>query len=160
MSELIFWITFVSNERGMFSKTAEYGIRAMIFIMLNSLSEKRVSLKEISAEIDSPESFTAKILQSLARAKVVDSIKGPKGGFEINKDKLEEIKLIEIVEVLDGNKVFAGCGLGLKQCDATKPCPLHDHFLEVRESLKKMLMTNKVADLARGLETGLSFLKR
>lgn len=144
----------------MFSKTTEYGIRAMIFIMSNSLQDQRVRLKEIAAAIDSPESFTAKILQNLSKANVVDSVKGPHGGFEINKDKMQTLTLIDVVIALDGNKLFEGCGLGLKACNSEKPCPLHQHFLEVRTKITAMLVENKIIDLAQDLQTGLSFLKQ
>lgn len=144
----------------MFSKTTEYGIRAMIFIMSNSLQDQRVRLKEIAAAIDSPESFTAKILQNLSKANVVDSVKGPHGGFEINKDNMQTLTLIDVVIALDGNKLFEGCGLGLKACNSEKPCPLHQHFLEVRTKITAMLVENKIIDLAQDLQTGLSFLKQ
>lgn len=160
MSEINFCFIFVPNKATMFSKTTEYGIRAMIFVMSSSLEDKRVRLKEIAAAIDSPESFTAKILQTLSRANVVDSVKGPHGGFEINKDKMQTLALIDVVIALDGNKLFDGCGLGLKACNSSKPCPLHEHFLEVRTRLKVMLVENKIIDLAQGLQSGLSFLKQ
>ena len=69
----------------MFSKACEYGIKATIFIASNSYEKQRVSLKEIAKEIDSPEAFTAKILQNLVRHKIINSVKGAYGGFEIEK---------------------------------------------------------------------------
>ncbi|MGB0369618.1 MAG: RrF2 family transcriptional regulator, partial [Flavobacteriales bacterium] len=63
----------------MFSKACEYGIRATLFIAQNAAESNRVSLKEISKKINSPEAFTAKILQQLARNKIIVSYKGPHG---------------------------------------------------------------------------------
>ena len=71
----------------MFSKACEYGIKATIFIAIKSCEDKRVNTKEISQEINSPAAFTAKILQALVRHKVIDSVKGPHGGFQIKKIK-------------------------------------------------------------------------
>jgi len=80
----------------MFSKACEYGIKASIFIAVNSNAGKRVSTKEIAKEINSPQAFTAKILQDLVRHKVINSIKGAYGGFEIDKNDIALIKLTQI----------------------------------------------------------------
>lgn len=144
----------------MFSKACEYGIRATLYIAQRSLGGERVSLKGIAEEIESPEAFTAKILQQLARNKVVKSVKGPNGGFEIPKESLEDIKLSDIVDAIDGDTIYKGCGLGLKACNALKPCPVHDQFAAVRDALKEMLEGTSLYALATGLEEGLTFLRR
>lgn len=144
----------------MFSKACEYGIKATIFIAQKSMHAMRVSLKEIAKEIDSPEAFTAKILQSLARNGLVDSHKGPTGGFEMKRTKMDTIKLYDVVKAIDGDTIFHGCGLGLKQCDARRPCPVHDKFVVVRENLTHMLQNTTMYELATGVDIGLTHLKR
>lgn len=144
----------------MFSKACEYGIKATIFIAVSSLNDIRVSLKEIAKEIDSPEAFTAKILQSLAKNGLVNSHKGPTGGFQMERTKMDTIKLYDIVNAIDGDSLFHGCGLGLKQCDATKPCPVHDKFVVIRKDLTYMLQNTTMYELASGLDIGLTHLKR
>ena len=144
----------------MFSKACEYGIRATLYIAQKSLGGERSGLKDIAREIDSPEAFTAKILQQLARNQILKSVKGPYGGFELSKENMETIKLSHIVDTIDGDSIYKGCGLGLKECNADKPCPVHDKFLVIREELKKMLETTTLFELATNLETGFAFLKR
>lgn len=144
----------------MFSKACEYGIKAALYIATQSLQGERVMLKEIAREINSPEAFTAKILQQLARHRIVDSLKGPYGGFLIEKKRISEIRLSEIVSAIDGDSIYRGCGLGLEQCNAKQPCPLHDKFVDIRNSLRKMLENTSLYELASGLEVGLTFLKR
>lgn len=144
----------------MFSKACEYGIRATIFIALNSLEDKRVSLKDIAEEIDSPVAFTAKILQQLARNSIVDSVKGPAGGFEISPEQIRLIRLSQVVDAIDGDDIYRGCALGLKDCDANKPCPMHDRFVVIRDNLQEMLESTTLHTLASDLEVGRTFLKR
>ncbi|MCB0631259.1 MAG: Rrf2 family transcriptional regulator [Saprospiraceae bacterium] len=144
----------------MFSKACEYGIRAALYIATQSLQDERVMLKEIAQEINSPEAFTAKILQQLSRHQIVDSLKGPHGGFLIEKKRIDEIRLSEIVRAIDGDNIYRGCGLGLEQCNAQQPCPLHDKFVDIRNNLRKMLESTSLYELATGLEIGLTFLKR
>lgn len=144
----------------MFSKACEYAIRATIYIAVQSNQDNRVGLKDISKEIDSPEAFTAKILQQLAKSNIIDSIKGPNGGFEIEKKNMSKIKLSQIVMAIDGDTIYKGCGLGFKQCSEKQPCPVHDKFKIVRDELKHMLETTNVLELSVGLKKGLTFLHR
>jgi Rrf2 family protein len=143
----------------MFSKACEYGIKASIFIAISSYEGRRVSPTEISKEIDSPTAFTAKILQALVKHNIVNSIKGAHGGFEIEKTKISKIKLSQIVNAIDGDKVYSGCGLGLHTCDEDHPCPVHDKFKIVRTELKEMLENTNLEQLALDIKSGVAFLK-
>ncbi|WP_285656244.1 Rrf2 family transcriptional regulator [Allomuricauda sp. NBRC 101325] len=144
----------------MFSKACEYGIRAAVYVTLQSLEGRRVSVGEIGEEIDAPVAFTAKILQQLTRNNIIHSVKGLHGGFEIERVDMDNVKLNMIVKAIDGDKIYTGCGLGLKECNAQKPCPLHDKFLDIRTDLRNMLESTSLFELANGLEVGLTYLKR
>lgn len=143
----------------MFSKACEYGIKAAIFIATKSYEGQRVSPKEIASEINSPQAFTAKILQALVRNNVINSIKGAYGGFEIEKHRIAQVKLAEIVNAIDGDSIYSGCGLGLEKCDENHPCPVHDKFKGVREELKMMLENTTLEELALNIKSGASFLR-
>ncbi len=143
----------------MFSKTCEYGIRATIFIASQSYQGQRVGLKDIAKKIDSPEAFTAKIMQILSKNNIIQSIKGVGGGFEIPKDTMNQIKLAQIVTALDGDNVFTGCGLGLTHCSEEHPCPMHDKFKSIRNELADMLENTNLEELAIGIKSGDTFLR-
>jgi Rrf2 family protein len=144
----------------MFSKACEYGIKAAIHLARLSEKGQRSNLKQVAKAINSPEAFTGKILQSLARNEIILSRKGPTGGYEIPKSKLSTITLSDIVNAIDGGKIYTECGLGLKNCNAAKPCPLHFQFKAIRDDLQQMLEATSVQDLANELHQGLAFLKR
>ena len=143
----------------MFSKACEYGIKASIFIAISSRQGRRVSPKEISEQIASPQAFTAKILQDLVRANIIKSVKGAYGGFEIDKNDISKIKLNQIVNAIDGDSIYNGCGLGLETCDENHPCPVHDKFKLIRAELKNMLENTNLEQLALDIQSGVSFLK-
>lgn len=143
----------------MFSKACEYGIKASIFIAIKSYDDQRVTPKEISKEIDSPQAFTAKILQALVHHNIINSVKGAHGGFEVDKGNLSEIALSQIVKAIDGDAVYSRCGLGLKQCDENHPCPVHDKFKSVRNDLQHMLEHTTLEELALNIKSGATFLK-
>ncbi|MFA5245402.1 MAG: Rrf2 family transcriptional regulator [Pedobacter sp.] len=144
----------------MFSKACEYGIRATIYIAEQSRHDRKVSLKDVTRAIESPEAYTSKILQQLSRSKIINSDKGPTGGFSMNKQELDEVKLSTIVSAIDGDEIYKGCGLGLKKCNEKMPCPVHNQFKLIRDELKKMLETTTIKSLSTDLEKGLTFLKR
>lgn len=143
----------------MFSKTCEYAIRAMIFIAQKSKDGSKVGIKEIASGIDSPEHFIAKILQELCRRKLLQSLKGPNGGFYLDGEAFK-CSLADIVKVIDGDKLFIGCGLGLKQCSETHPCPMHHEFKSIRKNMQTMLERAKLNEFTEELEKCLTFLKR
>ena len=143
----------------MFSKSCEYAIKATIFIASKSGENRKVGLKEIATAIDSPLAFTAKILQKLSKNDIVNSVKGVSGGFEILQERLSSIKLMQIVEAIDGNGVFSGCGLGLESCSEEHPCPVHYEIKEIKGKLVTMLETTSLKELASGVISGNSFLK-
>lgn len=144
----------------MFSKACEYGIKAVIYIAEQSHYDRKVSLKDVSKAIESPEAYTSKILQQLSRNNIIHSSKGPAGGFLMDKQTLDKVTLSSIVSVIDGDSIYKGCGLGLKKCNEKMPCPVHHQFKIIRNDLKTMLETTTVKGLALGLENKLTFLKR
>ena len=131
----------------MFSKACEYGIKSAIYIAEQSQLDRKVSLKEVAKAIGSPEAFTSKILQQLSRDAIINSDKGPTGGFSMDKQQLETIKLSSIVFSIDGDSIYKGCGLGLEKCNEKMPCPVHHQFKKVRDDLKNMLESTTIKSL-------------
>ncbi len=142
----------------MFSKSCEYAIKALIFVAQKSKEEARVGVKEIAKGIGAPESFIAKILQELGRKNLLQSMKGPNGGFFMEKTHLKT-SLSDIVTAIDGNKIYNDCVLGLKACSQKNPCPVHNEYKEVKRGLIKMLESNTISDFNEKLNSGNFFLK-
>ena len=143
----------------MFSKTCEYAIRALIYIAQKSKDGSRIGIKDIALGIDSPEYFIAKILQDLSRKGFVQSAKGPNGGFYMDDANLEQ-SVADIVREIDGDKLFSGCGLGLKECSEDHPCPIHNDFKHIRQEIKTMLEESRIQLFVENLDLKLTFLKQ
>ncbi len=142
----------------MLSNACKYAIRALIYLASRSKGDQKVSIREISAEVDSPLPFTAKIMQSLSKQGLVSSLKGPNGGFFLEAAQAE-VALIEIVKAIDGLQMLHGCGLGLKSCSESHPCPIHADFSLIREGFNKLLKEKTIRSLAIELQEGGSNLK-
>lgn len=144
----------------MFSKSCEYGIKAVIYITQQSIKNNRVKLNDIAEAIDSPAAFTAKTLQLLSKAQIIRSVMGQLGGYEIDLDRCDSLTLYDIVHLIDGEKLFSGCGLGLVDCNAKEPCPIHDQFSILRKDLKIALQKTSLKEFAVHLNSGSIHLKR
>ncbi|WP_285058891.1 RrF2 family transcriptional regulator [Pedobacter ginsengisoli] len=144
---------------GIFSKTCEYAMRAVFFIAHRTANGGRVGIKEIATGINSPEHFLAKILQDLGRRNIIKSAKGPNGGFFMDDVTLKR-RLSEVVEAVDGNGLFTGCGLGLDYCSETDPCPLHNEFKAIRERIHQMLENTTIEEFNEDLNLGVTRLKK
>jgi Rrf2 family iron-sulfur cluster assembly transcriptional regulator len=148
------------NKMNMFSKTCEYGIKAIIYIATQSIEEHRVKIGDVAKQSGTPKAFTAKILSLLTKSNLINSHTGPYGGFDIDISKMKSIKLFDIVKAIDGDSIYNGCGLGLNECNNDLPCPMHDRFVKVRKEIKQMLTSTTIYDLALGLKSGKTVLKR
>ena len=142
----------------MFSKTCEYAIKAMIFISQRTKDGERVGVKEVAKSIDAPEHFIAKILQELGRKRLLQSAKGPNGGFYLENINLKS-SLADIVKAIDGDKIYTECVLGLKACSLKNPCPVHFQYKEIKADIIKLLEGNTIANFNEKLDSGKFFLK-
>ncbi len=128
----------------MFSRACEYAIKIMIFIAANEQEGRRTNLKDVTEAIASPEAFTAKILQQLVKGRLLESFRGPGGGFVLPRGR--EVLLHDIVVTIDGEHLLKDCVLGLPECSGENPCPVHDKFITIRNHLNETLLSTKVND--------------
>lgn len=143
----------------MFSKTFGYALRAATFVAVHGKEGKKVGLQELSHSLDIPHHFLGKIMQDLVRHGIVDSTKGPSGGFYAN-DRTVETPLLDILKITDGSLVFDQCALNIKRCNAAQPCPLHHDFAACRDGMLKAMSEKTVGTLAADVEGGAVFLAR
>ena len=133
-----------------YSRSSEYAIRA--FVHLAQVPDGRYAMvKNIAESEDIPAHFLAKILQQLARKGLLRSSKGPTGGFALRVDA-EDIRLLDIVEALDGLAPYQQCASGLAECNDDMPCSMHDSWVALRSRIMDYLGKNSIADLAKALE--------
>lgn len=140
------------------SKTCEYAIRAMIFIAQKCRGGEKISAKNIAAGIDAPIYFTGKILQDMSNKGLVQSAKGPTGGFYLDEHSWHG-SLADVILAIDGADFFTKCGLGLKQCSESHPCPIHDSYKKIRNDMKNILGNARFETFVKKLDTNKTFLR-
>lgn len=145
------------NSIAMISKSCKYAFRATIFLASKSEEDVKMSVKEIAAEIEAPQAFTGKVLQILKKHRIINSLKGPYGGFFCEKRHLK-LQAIQIVNAIDGLAIFNECILGLHDCSDAHPCPMHNQHMKTKKLLLKSFEETTIADLAEGLNSGNVFI--
>ncbi|KXK39546.1 MAG: Rrf2 family transcriptional regulator [Saprospiraceae bacterium] len=141
----------------MLSQTCKTAIKAVIYLSIRSEAGKKTSIKEISEKINASEHTIGKTLQTLVRHKIINSVKGPNGGFYL-QDEQQNQALSNIVETIEGKEVFKECGLGLSMCSESHPCPIHFDYKVARDLIEKIFREKKVKDLRDPVNDGLAFL--
>lgn len=129
-----------------FSRQCEYALQAVVFLALRREGE-RTSIKGLTKKLDIPYHFLAKILQDLSRKGLLESLKGPGGGFSLGKP-VRDITLLHIVEAIDGVDFTRKCVMGFAECSGKQPCAVHEKWAALRDGIHSMLVSKNVAQLA------------
>lgn len=141
----------------MLSNTCKTAIKAVIYLCSKFEKEENSGIKEIAEFINANEHTVGKILQTLVKQNVINSLKGPTGGFYISKEQRNQ-PIIQIVEAIDGKQIFKSCGLGLSQCSPAHPCPIHNEYKEARDHIEKLFREKDVLDLCKPVSKGHAYL--
>ncbi len=104
--------------------------------------------REIAESEQIPMAFLWKILQNLARRRLIRSFKGLRGGYELAQPA-DQLTLKMIVEATDSTDRMGRCVLGLPDCSDDNACPLHKTWKGLRAEMAAMLQQNTLADLAK-----------
>lgn len=143
----------------MLSNTCKYAIRAVIYLAFHHQAGKRIGIKQISDDLDIPMPFLGKVLQGLAKKKLLCSSKGPHGGFGLGKDGLK-LTLFEIVEAIDGSDIFCNCLIGNHCCcDGEKSCPVHEKFHPIRHDFVEFFKHQTVGDVVEKMSGEDDFIR-
>ena len=128
-----------------FSKKCELGLQAVLFLSIKK-DKMILNAMEISQELKVPKEFVSKVLQILTDSGIVGSKKGKSGGFYLAK-RPSQIKLIDIVDAIDGKSIFENCVLGFPGCSNDNPCPVHNKWGKLRDDAYKMLSEETLEQL-------------
>jgi Rrf2 family protein len=130
------------------SKSFGYALRGILYVALMDKDGRKVQLDEIAGKLSVPRYFLAKIMKKMVKEKILNSARGPYGGFFLN-NKTQEIRLIQLVEITDGLSLFDSCVLRLGSCNAINPCPLHNHMSNLRSEVLERFSNTTIGDLVR-----------
>jgi len=131
----------------MFSKTCKYGIRAVLYLAVNSGEDEKLGLEQIAENLSVPKPFLAKLLQQLTKNRLISSTKGRNGGYYLS-DSNKSSNLMRVIESFDGKETFTQCVIGLKDCSNSNPCPYHNEVQKYRNSFFRKLREETIEESA------------
>lgn len=127
----------------LFSTAAGYALRTLA--VLPDDGSFRLA-KDLAKQLGLPGPYLAKILQTLAQGGILESVRGPKGGFRL-AFPASSIRIGDVVRALDGAEALCGCVMGFPHCGGDNPCPLHQTWAEVRSHLEASLTRATLQEL-------------
>ncbi|MFQ5895353.1 MAG: RrF2 family transcriptional regulator [Nitrospinota bacterium] len=133
-----------------YSRPTEYAIRAMAWIASQRGGATRFTAKQIAEAEGLPQPILAKTLQLLAQRGLLESRKGPGGGFRLQRDP-RQISLLEVVEAVDEFDISWRCAVGLAECNDEVPCPLHDRWQHLRDYILRYLRSTSLEQMRQAV---------
>ncbi len=126
------------------SNTAQYAIRVVSYMARKN--EGLYTAAMLIDELKVSDKYLKRILTTLTRSGIVESVQGRYGGFRL-KMPVQEIPLLSIVRSVENVEKYFGCVLGFEQCSDHHPCPVHEHWKPLRERIFAFLSKTTMADV-------------
>lgn len=128
-----------------FTKRADYGLMAIHYIAIHE-DFGAVSAKRIAEEFSIPPELLAKILQRLARERLIVSQNGPRGGYVLARRPIE-ISVGQVVRALEGPINIVECLEEDSDCPQMARCNLRRPVQKIQVAISELLDTMTLAEL-------------
>ena len=127
------------------STRARYGTRALLDLALHS-GEGPVLLKDIAQRQQISSMYLEHLITPLVAAGIIRSIRGARGGVWLDKPP-QEIKLLEVVRLLEGSLALVECVNDPKCCPRSGFCVTRDIWGELKQAMNGVLESTTLQDL-------------
>lgn len=134
------------------SRTSQYAIQALIFVATQPHGVP-VLIRTIAERLKVPSPYLAKIMQSLARGKLIYTFRGRQGGVCLREDG-EDTDLMQILTLIEGPDLTENCVLGLKICGDQTACPMHAQWKPIKNKIVTLLTGQTLGKLAVAVQSG------
>ncbi|HMA62469.1 MAG TPA: Rrf2 family transcriptional regulator [bacterium] len=111
---------------------------------------EKLNAKTLADRLNASKAHLAKVLQKLSKAGLVQSYRGPTGGFTLNKPA-DEINLLNIYEVIEGKVNLGDCPIGVDECMFSR-CIFNDSLNEISHEIYETLQKIKLSEFSKELE--------
>jgi Rrf2 family protein len=130
---------------------ADYGLRGLLYLAKQPAG-RLVVASEIAEAEHMPEYFFSKIFQNLAKAGLVNSVRGSSGGFSLARPS-NQITVLEAIEAVEGTLTMSKCVSAPESCERSDGCPFHRYFKEGKDSLTAVLGKYTIADAMKHVDS-------
>ncbi len=124
------------------TRAADFAVRILLFLARN----ERGTSKEIAQKMQVPFNHLAKLVQTLAKKKLIISRKGKGGGLALALPP-QKITLLKVIEAIEGPILLSQCIFSKKVCCFGKKCKVRLCLSSAQEKLKETLSKGTISDL-------------
>ncbi len=133
------------------TRAADYALRGVLYLSMQPEGSLAI-ISEIAEAMDIPGGFLARIFQILAKAGIIRSHRGKKGGFSLARPAAE-INMRKVIEAMEGPIHLNRCLNGFGDCGRESLCPLHEVWEQIQDQVITTLGKTNFADLAQRTKT-------
>lgn len=126
----------------MISQTAEYALRAMVFLAMRNAA---ATGQEIAQTTKVPPGYLSKLMQQLVKAKLVNSQRGIGGGFVLSRTPAE-ISILDVINAVDPIVRIKACPLGISS-HGFNLCPLHKRLSDATAQVEAAFAATNLSEL-------------
>lgn len=135
------------------SKSFGYALRGILYVSLGCQGKERIQVDEIARELAVPKYFLSKVMKKIVKHGILNSAKGPHGGFSPSEKTLTTT-LFDLIQATTTDAPFGDCVLRFRKCDASHPCPLHHRIETNRKDLYQIFSSTTIGDLMNADKPG------
>jgi Rrf2 family protein len=130
------------------SQTSEYALRATT-LLAQRTSDTPVDVALLADALAVPRNYLSKTLSQLARAGVLESVRGKRGGFRLARPPAE-LTLFDVIEPFERLGDTSRCLLGQPVCSDRTACAAHEAWKKIGSRIIRFFRSTTLAELARG----------
>ena len=138
------WYHFYTMN--LLTRNTDYAVRAILYMAQHDGA--LISTADLDRDLKLPRPFMRKTLQVLQKQGYLTSVKGYKGGFQLQR-KPSQIHLIELMRIFQGEISLGDCLFKKKICHCVATCPLRREVKSMEEDLLRKLKKITIADLMK-----------
>jgi Rrf2 family transcriptional regulator, iron-sulfur cluster assembly transcription factor len=131
-----------------FSKSFGYALRGVLYVSMMSDENRKIRIDEMAARLAVPRHFLGKIMNKVVKKGILNSTKGPHGGFIMNNNTMST-SLLTLIDAIDGLDQFDGCVLRLRKCNPEQPCPLHSTIDSYKKDFLLKFSSTTISNLLK-----------
>jgi len=132
------------------SRGSQYTLQALIFLARQP-EDRLCMVRDIADELAIPPFYLAKLMQPVARAGWLDTLRGRSGGVRLARG-VGQLTLMDILQLTEGARFSEECLLGFKECEDASACVLHCQWRPIKEELSAHLQRHTLAELATEMD--------
>lgn len=134
-----------------YSKATNYALHTMVYLAHTTL-ENTLGVKELAERFQVSSTYLSKVLTTLVKAGLIESVSGVKGGYKLARSS-ETITFLDVVQAVEGANPLFVCGMNATPAHNEKICLIENAMKEAEQKMEVDLATKTIAGVARQMKS-------